>query len=369
MTPAAATAGRTDRTARSAPAPDAAAAGRGENTASRAFRAALPTRRFPRTGTVGILGDPRRSLRDRRTTGPSPRPRPLARRCPASRFPRPFAGSLVRAARRPAPAVAAEVCEPRLLLSAVTVDVDGDDLKIRGDDGIDYIFVEGQGNGRYVITGAGTTVNGTDRVVVDGVFGSMDIDLEGGDDVVAIFNAVLSDDLKVELGDGADFLGVYTAAIGDDLEVSGGDAEQNGAALAAGPQNTLVFDSVTVGDDAVVTGDDGADAFYFTNVAVADEFVVETGDEAALVVFNGLRARDVRVETGDGNDLVYAFNVRVEDDVRLNLNDGDDALIASNAVVGDTLEYDANDGFDSAFLSGSFADDLELNDVERELFG
>ena len=263
-----------------------------------------------------------------------------------------------RTRREPADAVAAEVCEPRVLLSAVTAGVGGGDLSIRGDEGNDAFTVTNLGGGRYRIEGAaGTTVNGRAAVVVAGVRDDITIDTGGGNDSVTVRNADITGDLRISAGRGNDVVAVINARVGDDFDAQLGSGD-----------NILQIAGLTVRDDFHAKGGDGRDRFELAVISVADEMGVDVEDGVNSVVVDRLFADDLRIEGGDGQDDMRLTNARVADDLRIKLDDGNDTLALASVAVGDELELDGGDGFDRVTLSRVFSRDRDLDDFERRSF-
>lgn len=221
-----------------------------------------------------------------------------------------------------------EGLEKRAMLAGnVSVVVDGGDLIITGDGAANGVALRQIDTGRYAVTGfsigaGNTTVNGgTNAVVVNGVTGDIEVDLNAGDDMFIMGqntnrNQVLANQL------------------------SGNTAGTIGIGPAANPNTTAAFQT-RVPVNLWIRTDEGADRVGISGARIGSDDIeghdvggigqILTGDSADRVIAERVSAfDDFLLETGAGNDFVRAAQIRTWDFFFATLGDGNDTLRVSN---------------------------------------
>ena len=215
----------------------------------------------------------------------------------------------------------------RLLAGNVRVWVtDAGDLRVVGDRTANEIVISDHDSaGSYVVTGGrGTTVNGEQRLVVDGVERRVWVNLRAGDDRVALDGVRLTDSLRVATGRGDDQVLVYQSTVEHvQIRTSGGDdgvfhdqleAGHVRVRTSGGDDRLLAFSGSV--DTAEYRTGGGRDQFYLSAMTVGSEASAELGggdDKAYVIQFTD----ELAVSGGAGADNANQGAPILEESVEL----------------------------------------------------
>ena len=269
-----------------------------------------------------------------------------------------------------------ESLENRSMLAGnVTASVSGADLIISGDNLSNTITVESFGPGVVQVRGfENTSVNGVPNALrTFNVSGSINVRLNGGDDVIRVTNLVIQNNLFIDLGSGNNqaLLGQSTAA--------------DNARFGGTPSGALFIQ-----DNQTVVGGTLADRVFESNLRVAGVGTLDLGDGDDNVTLDRPCGSGANVEyggvfsvfTGAGTDGVSITGLVVDDNLVLNdasnahsvdINSMDvdgslfyssanftDLVTIRNTNVRDTLSIVSRGGFDTINVS-AIAGRLELD--------
>jgi hypothetical protein len=291
-----------------------------------------------------------------------------------------------------------EALERRAMLAGnVTVSVSGGTLNIRGDGEDNAIVVSEVEEGVYAVLGFDdlegnpTFVNGDENgvVVIGGVTRDINIDLKGGDDLLAIGNDEgdllgLIEECALNFGEDNEepeiesLLAVVPEGsqtfVPRDLIIRTGDGNDQVALIVAvnrkadinlgkGDDAIAVGDS-QFGDDLIIKTDKGFDFVCVVDNFVGDQLNIQTGDDSDAVHVEGLEAGHALLDTGKGHDEVGFFEANLDRTLSIKTGDGDDVVELEEFELGDDLLVDTGAGADSVF-----ADSFIVADLVRVLTG
>jgi hypothetical protein len=285
-----------------------------------------------------------------------------------------------------------EALERRAMLAGnVTVSVSGGTLNIRGDGEDNAIFVSEVEQGVYAVVGFDdlegnpTFVNGDENgvVVIGGVTRDINIDLKGGDDLLAIGNDegdLLDLIAECELNFGEEnedpeiesLLEVVPEGsqtfVPRDLIIRTGDGNDQVALIVAVSRTANINlgqhdDAIAVGDsqfgdDLIIKTDKGFDFVCVVDNVVGDQLNIQTGDDSDAVHVEGLEADNALIDTGKGHDEVGFFEASLDRTLSIKTGDGDDVVELEEFELGDDLLVDTGAGADSVFADSFIAADL-----------
>ena len=210
----------------------------------------------------------------------------------------------VRALRRVQRDLFLERLESRALLAGnVTATQQGNNLVIRGDNEDNEIAITRLAADEYLVTGVGTTVNGDPDASFSGISGNIDIDLRGGDDILAI-----ADD---------------PTGLPDLLTLD---------PPGSGPYLQTELDTIGTTAQTFING------ALLVRMGSGDDFVglsVETGGR-------------VDIRTGSGLDAVGVLRSDVGGNLSIRTEDGDDGVLVLDSFVDGNISVDLGNGFDGA---------------------
>lgn len=244
-----------------------------------------------------------------------------------------------------------ERLESRAMLAGdVTVRVVAGKLEIEGD-GLDntIAIAAGATAGAFLVTGTGTTINGSSAALpaFTGVTAGIEVEMNAGNDSVTFGAVTVPQDLDIETGIGND-----TVTLNANLNVAG---ELN---IETGLDNdTVTATTITVGRLEIETGA-GNDTVSLTGVTINQVATgnlsnskiglaeIETGDGTDSVTINGLTAKRLRVNTGDGADTA---NIKATvDRLSVKLSKGSDSLtLSATAAIANRLSLRGGSGTDT----------------------
>ena len=230
-------------------------------------------------------------------------------------------------------------------LMAVGTSLFSGTLTITGDDTADNIEIMGTSRaGELRVTGrGGTAVNGVENgsATIPGVTGSLNVRLNGGNDVVAVDNVYLAGSLSITTGDGNDTVhlaGRHPVSPALDLTVSPGPGDdlvtQQNYGVLVGRDNIMLIvsghDSVQlVGASArgriIANGGDGNDTLLGMGVTAGGQMVLAGAHGANGISLVNSSAHSLQVSTQyDGNipgslgdNSIYLDTVFVQTEMRV----------------------------------------------------
>jgi hypothetical protein len=278
----------------------------------------------------------------------------------------------------------------------VTATVNGDNIQVTGDNLANSLIIYLDAEGSTIIQGDGnTTVNGQSGPVVlfarrGGTPGSLNVNLNGGNDQLTIVDAVIGDalfeSLRVETGAGDDVFTLSNSRIAHDVNVSNSSGNDRrrvinstiGDDLIVTGAGEVVVQNVEIGEDLDVRTGGAAETVLIDNVNVQKTTRIETqGQNDSVIVRQSLFGDRFRASTGNGNDFFALVANTFQDKVEIELNGGQDTLgvVSSNTFNStakfrggsnsDTLGDDGSNSYSSPADTGSFEteDDSEILDM------
>jgi hypothetical protein len=302
-----------------------------------------------------------------------------------------------------------EGLESRALLAGnVSVSVSSGNLSITGDDAANAVSVQQLDTGKYFVTGfstggSATSINGQAQgIVVTGVTGNINVDLNGGDDTFVMtqsnarrldyggqfgFGAVpaspqapntattetvltrVPGNLVINTDQGNDNVGV-SARIGNPNNSSTGTLN-----LWTGSENDRVnIDDTIAGEDLLVNTDVGNDSVHAWRARAYDYFYTQMGlgnDRLDISNFHGYHAQFF---AGDGDDSVQVVQAQVQAELYINAGNGTN-VVKTDAISGQNLTILSGNGNDTILVksatsrnnflinSGDGNDSVELNNA------
>lgn len=290
-----------------------------------------------------------------------------------------------------------EALERRAMLAGnVTVSVSGGTLNIRGDGEDNAVFITEVEEGVYAVvgfddlSGSPTSINGVSNgeLVFGGVTRDINIDLKGGDDLLAIGNDEgdlidLIEECGLNFGSGS---GSGSGSVSDsasllevvpegsqtfvprDLIIRTGDGDDQVALIVAVNRianinlgkndDAIAVGTSQFGDDLLIATEQGFDFVCADENEVGDLFSVQTGDDADAVSVSRLSATHAIIDTGKGSDEVGASGLSLEKALNIKTGDGDDFVSLFEFELGDDLLVDTGAGADRVFANSFIVADL-----------
>ena len=225
-------------------------------------------------------------------------------------------------------AFAPEALENRIVMAGdVAGVVNNDNLKLTGDDLGNEILVQQVNATQFRVTGLnGTTING--QAVQDFNFNgnSLDIRLNGGNDLLEIddFNGadLNVDKLSIDLGEGNDIADL------DDFNVNG--TNTTNIKLGAGNQNerdVLILQDANFGGNSKIQTGGGDDGVVLDDTNIAGNLEIDTAAGDDIVEISDLKAENLKVKLGDGTiDRLDVFRCEFANKMSVDGGNGDDAV-------------------------------------------
>ena len=244
----------------------------------------------------------------------------------------------------------------------------------------------GNSAGEYVITGfdcgSGTTsVNGQSQVTLSGIVDDFQINLNGGDDCLALLGIeapenddfeplIVPDALLINTHAGHDNVIAGFVQVGGPVNISTAAGEDNvDLALIEVGQNLTIFGGtesdhvilggLDLGGDLLVYGQGGDDVLLAVGVSARAATVsMEAGYDVVDLAIVKL-AQDLQVLGGTESDIIKLAGVDVMDDLFLHGNAGDDELYLTLVGVDDETRIWGEEGEDKVLiLFSEFTDDV-----------
>jgi hypothetical protein len=302
-----------------------------------------------------------------------------------------------------------EALERRAMLAGnITVSVSGGSLFVRGDNADNAVLISEVDEGVYAVAGFDdlegnpTDINGVENGVLffEGVTRDINIDLKGGDDLLAVGNdeediLSLIEECELNFGSGSGSESVALLEVEPEgsqtfvprnLIIRTGDGDDQVALIVAVHRTADINlgkgdDAIAVGnsqfgDDLIIKTDKGFDFVCADDNVVGDHLNIQTGDDSDAVHVEGLEARHALIDTGKGHDEVGFFAASLDRTLSIKTGDGDDVVEMEEFELGDDLLVDTGAGEDRVFADSFIAADLvrivtgsgDDPDVELESF-
>ncbi len=269
----------------------------------------------------------------------------------------------------------------------ITVDVQGKDLVITGDDQANSITVFNEGVD-VRIKGNNTTVNGENgsfnfalpkrriRIDMRGGGDSIDIsaELDLGDVDVSLgdgdgesffvgYGGTGFDDLTVSNSGGGGVISVYDATISGSLRVNGGAGNEivqvamGYGAITVGKSvvidvgegnNSVTLEEVDCDGKVTVDLGNGSDDVRIARCEIAKSFKMKTGDGGKVVqIEDSTFGKPVKITGGDGGLFLTSTRDQFPKGVKVKTGGGDDVTNFDEATVGGALKVSTGGGVDS----------------------
>ena len=300
--------------------------------------------------------------------------------------------------------VASLVCGGTAWANDVQVALEGSLLKVTGDNFANDITIVQNLAGDITITGRnGTTVNRRPSVRLPRVaLNAIEMQLEGGDDIVAVRNLQVANDLYANLGAGNDRFNLLAGTnVGVNVAVEGGAGADNVRVIDSFIGEDLFVDGgidaltatitgTSIGKGLAVIGDDAVDRVSITDTTMVDIVTLETKggndrvDVSMIMAFalaidtdrgadivnvtDAMTAEDIGVFTGTENDRVSLTNVISGKNLIVSLDADADAVTVTDVTVTEDAVFEGGAGVDSFIDQGISAGiKLEVKEFERFL--
>ncbi len=245
--------------------------------------------------------------------------------------------------------------------NGVQVALEGQQLRIEGDDAGNAITIRQLASGEVIVTGRnGTLINGQLSVRFRGaVLETVEMRMEGGNDDVLVNGLSISNDLFANLGEGNDRFRSTGAPtqIQNNLSIEGGAGNEvitiadwsiASDVTIDGQVGTLNATLTRVAADFGITviGDDARDTVRLTDCTAGDFVGLDTkkGDDLVRVV--GLTSLGLVVAVDDGADKVYLTDVVTTDDVSINSGKQNDVVEMTDVFSGKNILVSMDEGND-----------------------
>jgi hypothetical protein len=258
-------------------------------------------------------------------------------------------------------------------MMAVTANITGGDLVIRGDGAADQIQITQavQNNqpipGQYFIQGLnGTKINGQASLIAVNVNDDFDIDLRGGNDRLVLGNngasnrTTVPDELRVKMGTGNNKLYIQGITVLGDATLETGSGNDTlsirgdfGAPSASGDSDS----------DLTINTGDGNDGVFLDTTSVGHDLDIDTGssnsaDEVGLYLTNVVGKTNI--ETHRGADRVHLTGGYFNDDLEIDTGDQND-IVSIDAISADEIFVQLGSGNDELSFLDVYADSATLN--------
>lgn len=247
----------------------------------------------------------------------------------------------------------------------VQVALEGSLLKVVGDNLSNDIVIAQNIAGDITVTGRnGTTVNGRPSFRLPRVaLNAIEMQMEGGNDVVAVRSLQVANDLYANLGEGndrfdllagttigaiagveggigADTIRVIDSVVGADLFVDGGlDAL------------TATLTRATIGGALTIIGDEAADRVSISETTMADFGTVETKGGNDRVDVSLVMAFAFAIDTDRGADIVNVSDLMTAEDVGIFTGTENDRVSLTNVMSGKNLSVSVDAGADAVTVA------------------
>jgi hypothetical protein len=235
-------------------------------------------------------------------------------------------------------------------------------VTVFGDNAANDIAIAQNANGDVTVVGRnGTLVNGAPSARFPRVaLNAMEINMAGGNDVVAISNLRIANDLNVQLGDGSNRLltGASPSAVGANVSIEGGMQSDlirltnwvvGGDLTIDGKVGVLdaVLTGLNIGFNLNVIGDAAADIINVRSCTVAGTTSLEMKDGANRVTAADLITTNLFLLSDFGNDVYSLTGMAVAQDIEIATGKGDDRVTMLNVFVGKSLKVSMDEGADT----------------------
>ncbi len=295
----------------------------------------------------------------------------------------------------------------QLMAGDVIAALEGNLLVIEGDNLDNQITVSQLASGDVVVSGqTGTLINGLPSVrYVRPALNSVEIRMEGGNDVVNLRSVQIANDLMVDLGAGNDRVTspaaapirvsanamVYGAEGNDTVQLNGSTVAEDLFIDGGLGALTAQLNNVTVDKVMSIIGDEANDLVSVVNSRIGLVANIETkggSDRVTMVDFSALglqintdangsigadqvtltrvqTVEDLNVATGSGNDVVAMTDVTSGKSIAVILDEGNDSLTATRVSAAVDAILDGGAGVDTLTNRGVFAGiTREIKDFE-----
>jgi hypothetical protein len=238
---------------------------------------------------------------------------------------------------------------------------EGELVKVFGDNAANNIAIAQNLNGDITVTGRnGTLVNGRTSVRLPRVpLNAMEIDMGGGNDIVALSNLRIANDLFVNLGEGANRLltGAAPSSVGANVAIEGGMSSDlirltqwtiGGDLAIDGKGGVLdaLLTGLDVGFGLTVIGDAANDIINLQGCTVGDTTSLEGKGGANRVTVNDFVGFDLHASTDFGNDIITFSAIMTTGDVGVVTGVGNDRVVMTNVFSGKNLLVSLDAGAD-----------------------
>lgn len=239
--------------------------------------------------------------------------------------------------------------------------------------------------GTFNITGGGTTtVNGGAAATLPGVVKDINVDLDGGDDLVTVTTAVIGGNLKIEMGVGDNTVLITNTEVRRNLTVTGENNRDDLGILDSTIGANLLFkpfcgvNRMQIGDDLNprtqsfapvdirgslrMEGNCDIDDVSIVNTTVSKDVALHLGEGVNDVTISGITAfgGPLNISSGVfadkvvlGNSNGKATDTLLIGDVSLNLGDGDNDVLIKKMTMGSGLTITSKIGDDDVTISNT----------------
>jgi hypothetical protein len=249
-----------------------------------------------------------------------------------------------------------EILEDRLTPAGNVAAVGGEVLQLRGDDAANQVRIT-QSSGSILVEGLdGTTINGRASVRFGSGLEKVDIKLFGGADGLTVRGLRASTDINIEMDSGNDTVALSNVLAGVNLSVKTDDGFDR-----------VTASGVRTGGDFYVETGEGRSAVAIAGSQVGKTLTVIGKNGLDDVIISGvITGEDLNVESGEGNDIVRLIDVRSEKNIKVDADTGDDFVGVRNVFAAKDAVFLGEDGFDTFENRGvSAGEKLEIKEFDR----
>ena len=262
--------------------------------------------------------------------------------------------------------------ERKMLAGDVSLEFDGGDVEIRGDNNTDQaIIIEADGNG-FLVSGFETTINGQASVLIGEISGNLEINLKSGNNGLILSASgensfSVQGDIEIDTGRDKDIIILDILNVGGELDIN-----------TRGGDDAISMKSSVVGGDFDLrtgSGDDVFMVFGDNNLfgrSSRDDFDIRTGSGVdGVIVSRSIVNAEANIRSGGGEDRISLFESTFNDEIDVSGGGRNDTYLEDaarpNNFNGDPLDLSSIEIEDNSSFGPEFVFQTNNNDTFDEL--